>query len=388
VPEPHFLPRPTVLTVDLDAVVSNAKILSRTAGGRPILAVVKANAYGMGVLPVARALRSLPEVAWLGVALVEEGVQLRRAGDSGPLLLLGPAAPSQAPWLLEEGLTPAVYSIAFLEALEEAASRKGCRCSAHLKIDSGMGRLGFRPEEIPGLLGALHRTPHVEVEGLFSNLASADDPASPQSAAQLETFLEVLAAIRKAGHEPRWIGLANSSAVLAHPSSHLKMVRPGLTLYGMKPSAALPDPGLRPAATLRTRIAQVKDLPAGAPVGYGATYLTPSRRPIGILPLGYADGLPRCAQGEGYVLVQGARCPIVGRVSMDLAAVDLEPAGGAVEGSAVTLWGTDGGESLGPWDWARWAGTIPYEIMTGIGCRVARRYLQQGREWIEPPLGL
>jgi alanine racemase len=374
--------------VDLDAVVSNAKILSRTAGGRPILAVVKANAYGMGVLPVARALRSLPEVAWLGVALVEEGVQLRRAGDLGPLLLLGPAAPSQAPWLLEEGLTPAVYSIAFLEALEEAASRKGCRCGVHLKIDSGMGRLGFRPEEIPRLLGALQRAPHVEVEGLFSNLASADDPASPQSAAQLETFLEVLDAIRKAGHEPRWIGLANSSAVLAHPSSHLRMVRPGLTLYGMKPSAALPDPGLRPAATLRTRIAQVKDLPAGAPVGYGATYRTPSRRCIGILPLGYADGLPRSAQGEGYVLVHGARCPIVGRVSMDLAAVDLEPAGGAVEGSAVTLWGTDGSESLGPWDWARWAGTIPYEIMTGIGCRVARRYLQQGREWTEPPLGL
>lgn len=385
--ESQFHPRPTVLTVDLDAVAFNAQILSRAAGGRPILAVVKANAYGMGVLPVAETLSSLPEVAWLGVALVEEGVQLRRAGITKPVLLLGPAAPSQARWLLEEGLTPAVYSLAFLDALGKAAEALGRTCEVHLKLDSGMGRLGFRPEELPDLLRALQRHPRVVVDGVFSNLASADDPSSPQSGAQTESFLRSLDAVRAAGHLPRWVDLANSSAVLAHPATHLTLVRPGLSLYGMTPSAALKDPGLRPAASLRTVIAQVKDLPAGTPVGYGATYVTPTRRPIGILPVGYADGLPRCAQGEGYVLVRGSRCPIVGRVSMDLAAVDLLPAGGAVEGETVTLWGVDGAQRLGPWDWARWAGTIPYEIMTGIGCRVARRYVHQGREWVEPPLG-
>jgi alanine racemase len=374
-PNPH---RPTVLTVDLDAIAHNASVLSRHAGGSPLLAVVKANAYGTGALPVSRTLLEAG-VRWLGVALVEEGAQLRRGGISAPILLLGPADPAQCPWLVELGITPAVYSTAFLAALEEAAARAGRTIEAHLKVDSGMGRLGLREEEVPALLSALAGAPHVRITGLFSNLASADNPGSPQTEEQLGRFLGILDALRRAGVEPEWVHLSNSSALLAHPRTHLTLCRPGLSLYGMRPSDALPEPGLKQTLSLRTVLAQVKDLPPGTPVGYSATYRTSSRQRVGILPIGYGDGLPRAISPGGHALVGGARCEFLGRVSMDLAALDLEPCGGAEAGREVVLWGESGGEHLSPWDWARWTGTIPYEIMTGLGCRVARRYLKGGR---------
>lgn len=378
--------RPTALTVDLDAVAQNASVLSRHSSGHPILAVVKANAYGMGAVPVTKALEEAG-VQWFGVALVEEGVQLRRAGVRSRILMLGPPAPGQAGACIDYEIVPAIYNLTMLEALEAEASRRNLRAQAHLKVDSGMGRLGFRPEEMPPLISALGRSPHVEISGLYSNLASADDPPNPQTARQLATFLDMLESLRAAGVDPSAVHLANSSGLLAHPTTHLTLCRPGLTLYGLRPSKALPDPGLRTAVGFHTHVTQVKDLPPGTPVGYSSTYVTPSRQRVGILPLGYADGLPRyLGGGRGHVLIHGARCPILGRVSMDLTAVDLEPAGQVAEGEKVTLWGTDGGEHLNPCDWGRWSETIPYEIMIGISCRVARRYLEAGRSWTEEPL--
>ena len=374
--------RPTTLCVDLDAVVANALKLRSHSGGRPLLAVVKANAYGMGVLPVSRALSSV--VAWLGVALVEEGIQIREAGLQAPLLMLGPAGPDQMGTAIDYGITPAIHSVGLLQALEREAARRGIRAEAHVKVDSGMGRLGFRPEEIAGFLAALARSPHVEITGIYSNLGSADDPSNPQTAWQLERFLGILDQIEKGGLRPEWVHLANSSGLLAHPGTHLTLCRPGLTLYGLRPSALLPDIGLRDAVTLSTSIIQVKRMPAGAPIGYGGTYVTPGPMGVGILPLGYADGLPRyLGGGKGHVLINGARCPILGRVSMDLTAVDLEPAGEAQEGQAVTLWGTEGAERLDPWDWARWSDTIAYEVMIRINHRVGRRYVQNGKTWNE-----
>lgn len=381
-PPPH---RPTTLTVDLGVIAGNAAVLSRHAGGRPLLAVVKANAYGAGAIPVARALEEAG-VPWLGVALVEEGVQLRLAGLKTLILLLGPADPAQCSCLLEYRITPAVYSLRFLAALEQAAYRTGTTVDAHLKADSGMGRLGLREEEIPGLLSALARSPHVRIAGFFSNLASADDPASPQTAIQVHHFLAILEQLRQGGVAPKWIHLANSSALLAHPAAHLTLCRPGLALYGLRPSETLPDPGLKPALTFRTQLAQVKDLPPETPVGYGATYKTSARQRVGILPVGYADGLPRSLSPGGYVLIGGARCPLIGRVSMDLAAVDLAACPDAREGHEVVLWGEQGPERLDPWDWARWTGTIAYEVMTGVGCRVARRYLKGGTEQTVIPI--
>jgi alanine racemase len=377
--------RPTVLSVDLDAIISNLRLLKDYTGGRSQLAVVKANAYGMGAVPVARALIK-GGAAWLGVALAEEGVQLRRAGLSVPILMLGPAAPSQAGLLLRENITPAVYSIGFLKALEREAELGDTTFEAHLKIDSGMGRVGFRPEEIPAVLTALARSPRVRITGLFSNLASADDPASSQTEGQLALFLEIAENLRSSGVELQWIHLANSSGLLAHPDTHLSLCRPGLSLYGLRPSAALPDIGLKAALTLETVVSQVKHMPADVPVGYSASYFTPHDQPVGILPVGYADGLPRLLSNRGSVLIGGKRCPIIGRVSMDLTAVNLEPAGTVYEGTPVTLWGRDGQESLGPWDWARWSQTIPYEVMTGVGCRVARTYIEQNRRWTESTL--
>ncbi len=378
-------PRPTTLTVDLDAIAHNAAVLSRHAGNRPLLAVVKANAYGTGAIPVARTLEEAG-ARWLGVALVEEGVELRRAGLKVPILLLGPAAPAQCACLVEHRITPAIYSIDFLYALEGAAAGAATTVEAHLKVDSGMGRLGFREEEIPGVVSALERTPRIRIAGLFSNLASADDPASPQTEQQVHRFLAILGQLRRGGIEPEWVHLANSSALLAHPSAGFTLCRPGLTLFGLRPSAVLPDPGLKPALTLTTRLAQVKNLPPGTPVGYGATYLTDAAQRVGILPLGYADGLARSASPGGFVLIEGVRCPLVGRISMDLAAVNLDPAPAAREGDEVVLWGISGSEQLSPWDWARWTGTIPYEVMTGIGCRVARRYLKNGEAQVSIPI--
>jgi alanine racemase len=377
--------RPTVLSVDLDAVVRNAHALSRHAGGRPMLAVVKSNAYGMGAIPVAKAL-SDQAAAWLGVALVEEGIQLRRAGINSPVLMVGPAGPEQASDLLSNDITPAIYSLTFLKALEHACTKAGRGADVHVKLDSGMGRLGFRPEEVPGLLKALSGSPHLTVRGIFSNLATADDPRSPQTGEQLDVFMEQVEVIRRAGHEPQWVHLANSSALLAHPATHLSLCRPGLALYGIKPSPSLPGEDLQPAVSLKTVVLQIKDVPAGTPIGYSATYRASNRMTVGILPIGYADGLPRCLQERGSVLVDGVRRPIIGRVSMDLTAVDLSGEKPVKEGDAVTLWGRDGQDSLTPWDWALWSGTIPYEVMTGVGCRVARRYTLAGRTWIEQPL--
>ncbi len=381
-PPPH---RSTVLTVDLDVLGRNAKLLSRHTGGGPILAVVKANAYGAGAVPVSHTLAEAG-AAWLGVALTEEGVQLRQAGLTLPILMLGPAGPHQCPWLIQHGITPAIYSVTFLKALEEAASAAGHTAEAHLKVDSGMGRLGLREEEIPAFLLAMAHAPHVRISGLFSNLASADDPGSPQTGEQVDRFLSILHILRRGGVEPEWVHLANSSALLAHPAARLTLCRPGLSLYGMRPSEALPDPGLGPVLSFRTVVAQVKDLPAGTPVGYSATYRTTARQRVGIVPVGYADGLPRGASPAGYALIKGERCPFLGRISMDLAAVDLEPSGDVHEGEEVVLWGQSGPERLGPWDWAKWTGTIPYEIMTGVGCRVARRYLKGGTEQTVIPI--
>jgi len=386
-PEGALPVRPTVLDVDLDVLLRNAERLKRHAGGAALLAVVKADAYGHGAVPVARALESHRRADWLGVALVEEGAQLRAAGVTLPILLLGPAAPTQAAAILTHALTPAVYSTELARALEGASVAAGHTLGVHLKLDSGMGRLGFRPEELGSALEALRSCPHLRVEGVFSNLASADDPASPQTAAQVQRFTEMVAAVRAAGHAPAWVDLANSAGLLAHPASHFAMVRPGLSLYGLRPSELLPDIGLEPAVAFHTEVVQAKALPAGTPVGYSATFVTPAPMRVGILPLGYADGLPRIAGGgTGWVLIRGARCPFLGRVSMDLCAVDLGPAGAVGPGEPVTLWGRDGEERLSPRDWARWAGTIPYEITSHVGARVARRYRLDGAERMERPL--
>lgn len=378
--------RPTILSVNLNRVASNALKLMRHADDRPLLGVVKANAYGMGAIPVAKTLRDAG-AKWLGVALPEEGVELRRAGIKLPILMLGPVSSAQVPLLIAENITPAVHSILFLEKLEEQAGQRGIIVAAHLKVDSGMGRVGFRSEEIPRLTEALRKAPHVRIEGLFSNLASADNPSSPQTAKQVDTFLSIRTALEAEGISPRMVHLANSSGLLAHPSTRLSICRPGLALYGILPSSALPDIGLESAVTFTTRISQVKHLPAGTPVGYGGTYVTEGPRRIGILPVGYGDGLPRIlGGGKGRVIVNGKSCPIVGRVSMDLVAIDLGGDEDAREGSPVILWGGEKKNEITPWDWARWSGTIPYEITTGIANRVAREYSLNGRSWYESEL--
>lgn len=378
--------RPTLLTIDLDAVRHNARRLKDHAAGALLMAVIKANAYGLGAVPVAKALETAG-ADWFGVALVTEAVQLRSQGIEAPVLVLGPSNPEECPLILKHGITPALYSMAFLEALEAAAADRGVSAQVHLKVDSGMGRLGFRKEALPDLLAALRRSPHVKVDGIFSMLASADEPQARQNAGQIDAFNHILETLRKGGLDPSWTHMANSAASLALPGARFNLIRPGLALYGILPSGELPAIGLQPALRFQTVLAQVKDLPPGSAVGYSATYVTKERKRIGILPVGYADGLRRSLGGQkGHVLIQGKRCPILGRVSMDLTAVDLDPVPEAEEWETVTLWGGEGEEAITPADWASWSGTIPYEVTCSIGPRVARQYRYKGKNYMDWPL--
>ncbi len=370
--------RPTWAEVDLDVLLQNLKAIRGRVGALPILAVVKANAYGHGAVEVARALVG-EGVAWLGVALPEEGLELRQAGIEAPVLLLGGFAPRQADLVLEHDLTPALYRPDQLEALAAAAERHGRRARAHLKIDTGMGRLGVPADDVPAFASVLKAAePRVEVTGAFSHLAVADDPHDPFTRRQIDLLGRAIEALRERGLRPTALHLANSAAIIDHPPAWLTLVRPGIVLYGYAPSARVSPFPARPILALKSRIIYMKEIPAGASLGYGRTYV--AERPVRVasLPLGYDDGLPRLVGNRGYVLVRGRRAPIVGRVSMDLTTIDVSQIPEASLGDEAVVLGASGAESLGADRIAEWAETIPWEILCGIGSRVPRLYLRAG----------
>lgn len=371
--------RPTWAEIDLDALLANLSAIRARVGSIPILAVVKANAYGHGATQVARALEE-EGVTWFGVALPEEGVELRRAGLKGQILLLGGFAPPQADLVLANDLVPALFRPDQVQALASAAGRRGVRARAHLKIDTGMGRLGVPADEVPAfaevLLSARER---VVLTGAFSHLAAADDPREPTTRLQTERFGQALDALRAQGLRPDEAHLANSAAILDHPPAWLGLVRPGLLLYGYRPSDLVRPFDVEPVLSLRSRIIYVKDVAPGTAIGYGRTYVAERRARIASLGLGYDDGLPRYASNRGYVLVRGCRAPIVGRVSMDLTTVDVTGISGAALGDDAVVLGSCGEERLGADQIAAWGDTIPWEVLCGIGGRVPRLYRRADR---------
>jgi alanine racemase len=368
--------RPTWAEIDLDALAGNLAAVRRRVGSLPVLAVVKADAYGHGAVAVARALEA-EGVESLGVALPEEGVELRGGGVRAPVLLLGGFAPPQADLVLDHGLTPAVFRPDQIEALAAAARRRGGRVGVHLKIDTGMGRLGVPASDVAAFAEALAAAaPTIELAGAYSHLAVADDPGDPYTRRQIELFEGSLGALRARGLRPAQVHLANSAAIIDHPPAWLTLVRPGIVLYGYPPSEKASPFPVRPVLSLKSRIIYTKEISPGTSLGYGRTYVAPRTARIASLPLGYDDGLPRPAGNRGHVLVRGRRAPVVGRVSMDLTTVDVSDVPEAALGDEVVVIGRSGKECVGADQVAAWASSITWEVLCGIGARVPRLYLR------------
>lgn len=365
--------RPTTRAViDLDAIARNYRRLRDRVAPRAVIAVVKADAYGHGAAAVARRLER-EGADRFAVANTDEGVALRRAGISGEVLLLSCAEPEELARQHAYGLTPAVYDAAQAEAIVAAAERLPGHQGVHLELDTGMGRAGIRPEELEPILNAFRGARRARITGTFANLSHADDPASPATARQVETLRGCLERMRAAGVDPGMVHLANSAGTLAHPDTWFDAVRPGLALYGVSPSEAVDGSGLDPAMSVETRVVGVRRVPAGTPLGYGGRFVTARPTAVAVLPIGYHDGFRRSFSGRVSILLRGRKAPVVGSVSMDVTLVDATDAG-AERGDRAICLGRDGAAAVSAWDLARAADTIPYEILCGIGPRVARVY--------------
>ncbi len=366
--------RPTFAAIDLGRLAANHRALAEWVGpGVGLVPVVKADAYGHGAVAVARCIAPLAPRAF-AVALVEEGLELRRAGIAGPILLLGPLGSDQIGLAVDHDLTAAVYDRESLERFDASGRKRGRRIPIHLKIDTGMGRLGFPPDEHEGLAPRLAAARGIELAGVFTNFAQADTPGAPETARQLERLEAVVSSLAAAGLGPGLVHAANTAGVLAHPRGWKSAVRPGLGLYGIHPGDEVPRAALRPVLALETTVVQVKTVPSGTPVGYGGTWITDRSSQIATLPIGYGDGYSRALssrdQGEGRV---------AGRVSMDLTAVDVTGISGIEVGAPATLIGERGGRCVTVDEVARACGTIPYETLCGIARRLPRVYLENGR---------
>ncbi|MCJ7439163.1 MAG: alanine racemase [Acidimicrobiia bacterium] len=369
--------RPVWGEVDLDAVRANTRVLAELARPASLLAVVKADAYGHGAVPVARAALDAG-ATWLGVALVEEGAALRGAGIDAPILVLSEPAPAAAGAVVAHRLTPVVYTPAGIEALAKAVVDAGgdAPLPVHLKVDTGMHRAGCRVEDALGLVDAIGARPELILGGICTHFAVADEPDHPYTTDQVARFDALLDDLDHSGARPPLVHAANSAGLLASPSAHYDLVRVGIALYGVPPADALADRAeLAPVLSLRARVAHVKELPAGSRVSYGLRYELGRAGRIATVPVGYADGVPRnLGLVGGEVLVRGRRFPVAGTVTMDQLMVDVGDTPVEV-GDDVVLLGRQGDEEITAGEWARRLGTIAYEIVTGIGPRVPRRYV-------------
>lgn len=373
--------RATRAVVDLGALRSNAALLRRAAGGAVLAAVVKADAYGHGAVETSRALVQDGLAGALAVSLVEEGVELREAGLSPPLpiLVMGPSMAGGHAEMVAHDLTPVVSAPADLEVLADLGRRRGRPVEVHLKIDTGMGRLGIGVDTIAPLLARARAAGGIELTGICTHFASADlddlDRATSVTEDQLAAFSRALAEVRASGATPRVIHAANSAALLRFPAARFDLVRPGLALYGngLLPQAALGE--LCQVMRLETQVAQVRQVGVGQSVSYGGLWRAERPSRIAVLPLGYADGYPRRLTGKAEVLVRGRRCPVVGAISMDMTLVDVTGLGDDAEvGDAVVLLGAQGQERVSTAEFAARSGLTEYEVTCGISKRVPRSY--------------
>jgi alanine racemase len=379
--------RPTWAEVSLTALQHNySTIRDYVSPGAVVCAVVKCNAYGHGAPACAQALQK-EGAKWFAVTSVEEGVQLRQAGIRGRILLLSGFWRGQEETVVEHDLAPAIWERSHIELLEAAAEKVDKAPQSvpvHLKLDTGMARLGTNLEELPRMIAALKSANSIMLEGVFSHLASADVIDSPESEAQISRYDRALVTIRESGLAPMYFHLANSAAIVSREKSWKNMVRPGISLYGYylpftsvvsdNPDHALELP-VKPVLSWKTRIISLRDVAARQALGYNAAYITQAPARIAVLPVGYGDGLSRQLSSRGRVIVRGDYANIVGNVSMDITLIDVT--GLAVDvGDEVILIGESGDRAITAWDHAGHAQTIPYEILCNISARVPRVYVE------------
>ena len=371
--------RPTWAEIDLDALAHNLRVIrEHVSDGVKILAAVKANAYGHGAVECARRLET-ERVDWFGVALPEEGIELRNGGITRPILCLGGFWSQQERLLLQHRLTPVVYRLDMIESLNHAARDTKEIVDVHVKIDTGMGRLGVRADEVSQFREAVKRFSNVRVDGLMTHLAAADDQSKEDfTNSQLKKFDRAVKEFRERGCSPTFVHAANSAATFAPSASAGNMVRPGGSLYGFVRDvfpANIDTPPLQPVMSLHSRVMLLKKVPPAEKIGYGCTFETKRESLIATVPIGYDDGYSRALSNRARVIIRGQFAPVVGRVSMDFTLIDVTDVPGAALDDRVTLLGSDGELSISAEDLAELAGTISYEITCGISNRVPRIYL-------------
>jgi alanine racemase len=376
--------RPTWADVSLETLRENFRVVQKHVGaGVTICAVVKADAYGHGAVECSRALED-EGARWFGVTSLDEAIPLRDAGIRGRILLMTGFWRGEEEEIARLRLTPTVWEPGQVELLEKAASKLALPgLPIHLKVDTGMGRLGVAPEDLPQIIAALESSPHLVLEGLSTHLASSEVLDAPSVDEQLKAFSQVQRLLREAGLQPLILHTANTSALISRSQTWNTMVRPGLALYGYylpfeRAGREVSGSGLRlgvkPVLTWKTRILSLREMRANQALGYGGTYVTKAPARIAILPVGYADGLNRQLSSRGRVIVREHYAPVVGRISMDLTLVDVTGLPGVAVGDEVILLGSSDGLQFGAREHAELANTIPYEILCGISKRVPRKY--------------
>ena len=374
--------RPTWVEIDLNSLAANFnKIRTRVSPAARVMAIVKANAYGHGAVACARRLVS-EGAEWFGVALPEEGIELRTSGITQPILCLGGYWPGQAALCIQHRLTPVVYRLDMIESLHKAASNAGVVVDVHLKVDTGMGRLGIRHDQLGEFVGALEPFRNVRIDGLMSHLAAADDSScQPLTRDQISRFEEAVVLCRDHGYRPTHLHLANSAGIFGHREAWGNMVRPGGVLYGLWRDVlplSTSDAELLAVMSLHSRISLLKWVPPGETIGYGCTFEASRRSLIATLPIGYHDGYMRGLSNRAHVIVRGVYAPVVGRVSMDLTLIDVTNVPDVQIDDQVTLLGwnrQNTGMKIPAEELARISGTLSYEVTCGVSERVPRVYV-------------
>ena len=367
--------RTTYASVNLAALAHNlSQIRNCLTKGADIMAVVKANAYGHGAVDTSLALVR-QGVSRFAVASVNEAVTLREAGIKAEIIVLVDVFDVRVRDLLAYRLTPVVSEHRLLPALAKAAADQNLSLPIHIKVDTGMGRLGFSPDDVAALLDALPTRKSIRVDGFMTHLADSDGDDAHYTEKQLERFRGLLDQVRHSGLRVPVVHAANSAAIIRFPHSHFSLVRPGIMLYGynMLPKS-MPGPLLEPVLSLRTTVMQLRTIQAGDSVSYNRTFVATRRSRIAVLPIGYADGYNRRLSNNGWVLIQGKRAPIVGLVCMDMTMVDVTDVPSIQVGDEVTLIGKQGQEAVWADEIGKWTGTIPYEVLCAIGPRIPRQY--------------
>ena len=369
--------RPTFAEVDLRQLIQNLRAIDAATGTTKVMPVLKANAYGHGIVPVAEHLEAFG-AAYFGVALLEEGLLLREAGIQTPILVLGGIVPEQIPLYLQNDLTLTAHSIEKLDYINSAAGSLGVRARVHLEVDTGMERVGVHWYNADTFFEHALSLDHCEIEGVYSHFANSDAADLTSARSQYDRFMEALSYFEENDLPMPIRHLANSGGILQLPESHLDMVRAGIMLYGIYPSPecrrTIP---VAPVLSLKSRVVFFKVVEPKMPVSYGHTWESDHRIRVLTIPIGYGDGYSRGLSSQGQVLIRGRRYPIIGRVCMDQIMVNIEW-DEAYNGDSVTLLGRDGSESISADDLALWLDTIPYEILTSVNTRVPRKYIHDG----------